>query len=54
MELTPYVMSDGSWYRDMLTIEASKAVGQFAQEFHGFPHSNVRIPILTHFSFGLD
>ena len=43
MELTPYVMEDGSWYRDMLTIEASRAVGQFAHEFHKFPRNNVRI-----------
>merc|ERR1712223_175806 len=37
---TPYVMGDGTWYRDMLTIEASRAVGQFAQKFHKFPQNN--------------
>ena len=42
LELTPYVMGDGTWYRDMLTIEASRAVGQFAQKFHKFPQNNVR------------
>ena len=35
LETTPFVMHDGSVYRDMLTIEASRAVGQFAQQhFH--------------------
>ena len=33
LETTPFVLGDGSWYRDRLTIEASKAVGQFAQTF---------------------
>ena len=43
LELTPFVLQDGSWYRDMLTIEASKAVGKFAQtkKFHHF-QNNVR------------
>ena len=34
LETTPFVMHDGSVYRDMLTIEASRAVGQFAQQQH--------------------
>ena len=46
LELTPYVMGDGTWYRDMLTIEASRAVGQFAQKFHNFPQNNVSLPAL--------
>jgi len=40
LEVTPYVLGDGSWYRDMLTIEASRAVGQFAQKFHELPYDN--------------
>merc|ERR1711981_1430467 len=40
LELTPYVMRDGTWYRDMLTIEASRAVGHFAQKPHKFPQNN--------------
>ena len=36
LETTPFIMHDGSVYRDMLTIEASKAVGQFAQNYHTF------------------
>eukprot|EP00093_Oithona_nana_P014350 14350.XXX_84688_80869_1 [CDS] Oithona nana genome sequencing. len=38
MELTPYVLHDGSWYRDMLTIEASKAVGQYARKYDYQPY----------------
>ena len=32
-EKTPFVLHDGSWYRDMLTIEASKAVGKYARKY---------------------
>ena len=38
LELTPYVLHDGSWYRDMLTIEASKAVGQYARKYDYQPY----------------
>ena len=38
LELTPYVLRDGSWYRDMLTIEASKAVGQYARKYDYQPY----------------
>ena len=36
METTPFVMHDGTWYRDMLTIEASKAVANFANQYKPF------------------
>lgn len=39
LERTPFLLGDGSWYRDRLTIEASKAVGQFAQNHHFQPYS---------------
>ena len=44
LETMPFVMHDGSEYRDMLTIEASRAVGQFAQNYHTFvpPTSSFR------------
>ena len=44
LEAMPFVMHDGSEYRDMLTIEASRAVGQFAQNYHTFmpPTSSFR------------
>ena len=32
LEMTPYLLRDGTWYRDMLTIEASRAVGHFAKK----------------------
>ena len=38
LERTPYILHDGSWYRDMLTMEASKAVGQYARKYDFQPY----------------
>jgi hypothetical protein len=43
LEITPYVLGDGSRYRDMLTIEASRAVAHYSQK-NGFSR-NVSIPL---------
>ena len=30
---TPYVLEDGTLYRDLFTVKTSKAAGKFAQDF---------------------
>ena len=40
LERTPFQLGDGTWYRDRLTIEASKAVGKFAQTYHYLPQQH--------------
>ena len=47
LELTPYVLHDGSWYRDMLTIEASKAVGQYARKYDYQPYEYYQKKVRT-------